>query len=132
MDCPKCKKGEYVKAGFVKNQQRYKCKICGYYYSVEKKSDVKTEETRRLALEMYLEGLSFRAIGRLLRISFGTVYQWIKKWDKMKGLPVNIYYSDHWNSYNEFVPAEKLVQIKAETFTVEGYNSRIRHYLARF
>jgi insertion element IS1 protein InsB len=24
------------------------------------------------------------------------------------------------------------VQTKAETFTVEGYNSRIRHYLARF
>ncbi|MDR2774113.1 MAG: IS1 family transposase, partial [Tannerella sp.] len=32
----------------------------------------------------------------------------------------------------EFVPAEKLVQTKAETYTVEGYNSRIRHYLARF
>ncbi|MCL2597778.1 MAG: IS1 family transposase, partial [Paludibacter sp.] len=30
------------------------------------------------------------------------------------------------------VPAEKLVQTKAETYTVEGYNSRIRHYLARF
>jgi len=24
------------------------------------------------------------------------------------------------------------LQSKAETFTVEGYNSRIRHYLARF
>ena len=24
------------------------------------------------------------------------------------------------------------MQSKAETFTVEGYNSRIRHYLARF
>jgi insertion element IS1 protein InsB len=27
---------------------------------------------------------------------------------------------------------EKHLQTKAETFTVEGYNSRIRHYLARF
>jgi len=26
----------------------------------------------------------------------------------------------------------KHVQSKAETYTVEGYNSRIRHYLARF
>jgi transposase-like protein len=88
MNCPKCKKSEYVKAGFVKNRQRYKCKICGYYYSVEKKSDVKTEETRRLALEMYLEGLGVRAIGRLLRISFGTVYQWIKKWEETVELPI--------------------------------------------
>ena len=30
---------------------------------------------------MYLEGLGFRAIGRILRISYGTAYQWIKKWD---------------------------------------------------
>ncbi|MRM96885.1 IS1 family transposase, partial [Riemerella anatipestifer] len=27
---------------------------------------------------------------------------------------------------------ERHVTSKAETFTVEGYNSRIRHYLARF
>jgi transposase-like protein len=49
-NCPKCKKSEYVKAGFVKNRQRYKCKNCGYYYSVEKKSDAKTEETRRMGI----------------------------------------------------------------------------------
>jgi insertion element IS1 protein InsB len=45
---------------------------------------------------------------------------------------ISTFYSDHWKSYNEFVPPEKLLQTKAETFTVEGYNSRIRHYLARF
>jgi transposase-like protein len=41
-----------------------------------------------MALEMYLEGLGFRAIGRLLRISFGTVYQWIRKWGGTVDLPV--------------------------------------------
>jgi transposase-like protein len=87
VDCPKCKQGEYVKAGFVKNRQRYKCKNCGYYYSVAKKSDVKTEETRRMALELYLEGLRFRAIDRLSGISFGTVYQWIKKLGKQLRCP---------------------------------------------
>jgi insertion element IS1 protein InsB len=30
------------------------------------------------------------------------------------------------------IPKEKPVQTKAETFTVERYNSRIRHYPARF
>jgi transposase-like protein len=88
MDCPKCKKSEYVKAGFVKTRQRYKCKHCGYYYSVEKKSDVKTEDVRRMALELYLEGIGFRAIGRLLKISFGTVYQWIRKCGGTVALPV--------------------------------------------
>ena len=49
------------------------------YYSVLQKSDVKSTATRRLAFQMYLEGLGFRAICRILRISYGTVYQWIKK-----------------------------------------------------
>ena len=40
-------------------------------------------EVRRIALEMYLEGLGFRAIGRILKISYGSVYQWIKEWGKV-------------------------------------------------
>ena len=36
---------------------------------------------------MYLEGLGFRAIGRILRISYGTVYQWVKKWGSNLELP---------------------------------------------
>jgi len=39
--------------------------------------------------------------------------------------------ADYWKAYNEFVPKEMLVQSKAETFTVEGYNSLFRHFLAR-
>jgi transposase-like protein len=88
MDCPKCKSTLHCKAGKAKGRQRYKCKSCGYYYTVEKKSDVKSDEIRRMALEMYLEGLGFRAIGRLLRINFVTVYQWVKKWGEQISLPV--------------------------------------------
>ena len=44
------------------------------------KSDVKSAETTRMALGLYLEGMGFRAIGRVLKISYGTVYQWVKKW----------------------------------------------------
>ncbi len=39
--------------------------------------------------------------------------------------------SDHWAAYKAIVPKEKLIQSKAETFTVEGYNSLFRHFLAR-
>jgi insertion element IS1 protein InsB len=53
-------------------------------------------------------------------------------WNKIKGLNVNNFASDFWKSYEEFIPRDKHLQTKAETFTVEGYNSRIRHYLARF
>ena len=80
MNCPKCKSSTYCKDGIVKGRQRYKCKACNYRYTVEQKSDVKSKETKRMALEMYLEGVGFRAIGRLLKISFVTVYYWIKDW----------------------------------------------------
>jgi insertion element IS1 protein InsB len=53
-------------------------------------------------------------------------------WEKIKDLNINYFTSDYWKSYEEFVPPEKHLQTKAETYTVEGYNCRIRHYLARF
>ena len=40
--------------------------------------------------------------------------------------------TDYWEPYEQFVPSEKHIQSKAETFTVEGYNSLFRHFLARF
>ena len=39
--------------------------------------------------------------------------------------------SDYWKPYEHIVPAEKHIQSKSETFTVEGYNSLFRHFLAR-
>jgi len=56
----------------------------------------------------------------------------LKLWEKIKKIPVKTYKTDHWKSYAEFVPKEKHVQSKAQTYTVESCNSRIRHYLARF
>ena len=87
MDCPKCKSSRHIKDGIVNNRQRYKCKDCLYRYTVERKSDVKTVETKRLALDMYLEGLGFRSIGRVLKISYGTVYSWVKEWGSKVSLP---------------------------------------------
>ena len=39
-----------------------------------------SEETKRQALTLYLEGLGFRSIGRLLNCSHVAVYQWIKQY----------------------------------------------------
>jgi hypothetical protein len=36
---------------------------------------------------MYLEGLGFRSIGRILNISYGTVYSWVKEWGSQVSLP---------------------------------------------
>ena len=45
---------------------------------------------------------------------------------------MNSYASDYWRSYKDFLPPEKYIQSKEETYTLESYNSRVRHYLARF
>ncbi|MGP1422060.1 MAG: IS1 family transposase [Tannerella sp.] len=194
MDCPRCGSINHRKDGIVGGRQRHYCKDCHYRYTVQQESTTKSAATRRLALEMYLEGLGFRAIGRILKISHTIVYYWVKEWGervalpqkeepvsvveldemhtyigskkthcwvwiavdrfgkrfisfvcgdrstdtgmklwkKIKNIPASVYYSDYWKSYKEFLPNVKHIQTKAETYTVEGYNSRIRHYLARF
>ena len=45
---------------------------------MELKSTAKPKNTKRQALELYLEGLGFRSIGRFLNVSHVSVYQWIK------------------------------------------------------
>jgi transposase-like protein len=87
MNCPKCKSSEKVKSGKMNGKQRYKCKKCGCNFSVEKRSTEKSDEKKKLALQLYLEGLGFRAIGRILDINFVTIYYWIKKWGENVSLP---------------------------------------------
>ncbi|OAV71818.1 Transposase [Bacteroidales bacterium Barb6] len=51
------------KSGFTKGRQRYKCKDCGYNYTVELKSTAKPDSIKKQALRLYLEGSGFRSIG---------------------------------------------------------------------
>jgi predicted GNAT family acetyltransferase len=53
-----------------------------------KRSGEKPPEPQQLALDMYLEGLGFRAIGRLLKVSHTAVFDWVKKSGKAVSLPV--------------------------------------------
>jgi len=78
MKCPKCNSEHNVKNGIVLERQRYKCKSCNYNYSVERRSNDKDSTLKRFALSMYLEGLGFRSIGRLLKVSHVSVINWIK------------------------------------------------------
>ena len=79
MDCPKCKSPNHKKNGKISGRQRYQCRDCGYNYSVELKSTASSTFVKRQALQLYLEGLGFRSIGRLLGVSHVSVQNWIKK-----------------------------------------------------
>jgi insertion element IS1 protein InsB len=39
--------------------------------------------------------------------------------------------TENWKAYAEFLPSKIHTRSKAETYTVEGYNSIFRHFLAR-
>jgi insertion element IS1 protein InsB len=39
--------------------------------------------------------------------------------------------SDYGKPYESIIPKGKHIQTKAATFTVDGYNSLVRHFLAR-
>ena len=78
--CPKCKSENRVKNGFFKGKQRYKCKQCGCNFTVTYQENAEKEKKRRFALSMYLEGLGFHSIGRLLGVSHVSVINWVRKY----------------------------------------------------
>ncbi|WP_076611662.1 IS1-like element ISMba2 family transposase [Methanosarcina barkeri] len=193
MNCPRCNSSTHKKNGIVFGRQRYKCHDCGYNYTVEVKSTASSPSVKRQALQLYLEGLGFRSIGRFLGVSHISIQKWIKKfgqeledlkseneisivemdemhtyignkknisgsglllielgkkfincsfgsrgtetgqliWEKLKQKEIGEVMTDHWRAYAEFLPENIHTQSKAETYTVEGYNGILRHFLAR-
>ena len=80
MQCAKCQSENSVKNGIVNERQRYKCKVCGNNYTFDYSYFAEKEKKRRFGLSMYLEGLGFHSIGRLLNVSHVTVLNWVKKY----------------------------------------------------
>lgn len=79
--CPKCKCDSYIKSGIVKGRQRYKCNECNYNFSVIKEGKQIDSYYVIKALQLFIEGVSFREIERLLGISHVTVMNWVKKFN---------------------------------------------------
>lgn len=77
--CPKCKGDHIVKSGVINNKQRYLCKNCSYYFTVNKIGKKIDNYYVTKALQLYLEGLSFREIERILGVSHVTVSNWVKE-----------------------------------------------------
>jgi len=77
LNCPKCHSDHYVKNGIKYNKQRYKCKKCKCNFTQSNKRGASLE-IRLTALRLYLEGMGFRSIGRILKVSNVTVLYWIR------------------------------------------------------
>ena len=104
MNCPKCGNGEHCKDGIVKGRQRYLCKACGHRYTVQRRSGTADPTVKRQALQLYLEGLGFRSIGRILKFSNVAILQWIRAFgEQLEAIkrddPVEVMELDEMHSY---------------------------------
>ena len=79
--CPKCQQQNVIKSGLVKERQRFRCRDCNYYFTVKKLGKQIDDYYVTKALQLYLEGLSYREIERILGISHVTISSWIKKYN---------------------------------------------------
>ena len=78
--CPRCSSTRVIKSGIVGNRQRFHCKKCHYYFTVNKLGKQIDDYYVIKALQLHLEGLSYREIERLLGVSHVSVMNWVKKY----------------------------------------------------
>jgi len=96
--CPKCQNNHIIKSGIVKGKQRYLCKKCTYYFTVNKLGKKIDSYYVTKALQLYLEGLSFREIERIIGVSHVTVSNWVKEYKIKK--PANANYHPTYRIFN--------------------------------
>lgn len=72
---PYCQRmDQQVKAGHnASGSQRYRCQVCQRQYTPEPKPREYSENTRREALRLYVDGIGFRRIARILGVTHRSV-----------------------------------------------------------
>ena len=80
-NCPKCESAQTIKSGIINNRQRFKCKKCSYFFTVYKLGKSIDDYYVIKALQLHLEGVSYREIERLLGVSHVSVMNWVKKYN---------------------------------------------------
>ncbi len=97
-NCPRCNSTQIVKSGIVNNRQRYRCKKCNYFFTVNKLGKKIDDYYVTKALQLYMEGLSYREIERILGISHVAISNWVKEFRVKK--PVHKDYHPTYKIYN--------------------------------
>ena len=89
LSCPKCNAQNYTKSGIVNDRQRYKCKNCNYNFTVQRQGKKIDDYYVTKALQLYVEGVSYREIERVLGISHVSVMNWVKSYRVKRPLNQN-------------------------------------------
>ncbi|ADB88681.1 Insertion element protein [Saccharolobus islandicus L.D.8.5] len=84
VSCPSCGSHHVVKCGRPLGRQRYLCRDCGRYFLGDATYHHHSKKLREEALRLYANGMSMRAISRVLNVPLGTVFSWIKRYGRQK------------------------------------------------
>jgi len=76
--CPSCGSNWMPKYGYSCGKQVYKCGDCKRKYVPDGAYHRPPEAVKEQAIEMYCEGTSMRAIGRLMGVSATSVNRWVQ------------------------------------------------------
>ena len=63
--CKKCNSNIWTKNGNVKNKQRYKCKACGYNYTLGDRRKMYGTDKKALVIGMCLNNCGIRRIAHI-------------------------------------------------------------------
>ena len=79
VSCPLCgssfRQAKHGKT--MSGSQKYRCHGCQKVYNPHPQKQGCDQDTRHKALKMYVDGLGFRRIGRLLGVSHSSVVNWV-------------------------------------------------------
>ena len=77
--CPYCHAiGHQIKAGRNRSgSQRYRCKLCGHRYTPGPNPNGYPDEVHLKAVQLYLAGMSLRAVGQALGVNHQSVINWV-------------------------------------------------------
>lgn len=77
MHCPGCGGTDLMKRGRKAGRQRYQCRSCERY-STDSQPKF-SAQTKAMAIEMYMNSMGIRAIGRVVGASPAAVLKWVRK-----------------------------------------------------
>jgi transposase-like protein len=107
--CPKCQGNQIIKSGVINSKQRYLCKKCNYFFTVPKIGKKIDDYYVTKALQLYLEGLSYREIERIIGVSHVTISNWVKSFNIKKPSHANYH-----PTYKIFNHLELIAYIKSK------------------
>jgi transposase-like protein len=61
----------------MRGSQRYKCRACARVYTPDPLPLGYSDDIKREAVRLYLDGMNFRRIGRILSVNHQSVINWV-------------------------------------------------------